>query len=346
MRERLKECHRVLKKTGSLFLHCDTSASHYLRVLLDEVFGYSNFRSEIIWTYRRWSNSKKGLLDAHQTIYFYSKTGYFKFNMIYCGYSPTTNIDQILQKRRRDENGKVKYLKNEKGNPVLAAEKKGVPLSDVWEIPFLNPKAKERAGYPTQKPILLLERIINLATDEGGVVLDPFCGSGTTLVAAKLLNRRFVGMDISFDAVELAKHRLSHPVKSESLLMKMGEGAYLNKSASVIEILKRIGAVPVQRNRGIDGFLQGHNFSIPIPVKMQGDNESLSDAIARLIAASQKRGCLKKVLIKSTHGQRVSLFDEWNSYVDKDLIIVENIDKFVEQKETLLSKEVNEVVTV
>ena len=209
-------------------------------------------------------------------------------------------------------------------------------MSDIWEIPYLNPKARERVGYPTQKPVLLLERIIRLVTDEQDRVLDPFCGSGTTLVAAKLLNRQFIGIDISSDAIELVKHRLSNPLKSESLLMKKGKGAYINKSKSVIAILKYIGAVPVYRSRGIDGFLQGHNLTSPVPVKIQGDDESLSEAIASLIAASKKRGCLKKVVIKSAHARKLSLFDDWDA--DKDLIIVENVDAFIEQKEVYLKK--------
>src|ERR1700679_2762247 len=102
MSSRLRSCRRLLRNDGSLFLHCDRAASHHLRLMLDDVFGSENFRSEIIWSYKRWSNSKKGLLNAHQTIYFYSKTDDFKFNTFYTAYSPTTNVDQILQKRERD----------------------------------------------------------------------------------------------------------------------------------------------------------------------------------------------------------------------------------------------------
>ena len=140
----LKEIRRILTNDGSIFLHCDRYASHYLRIELDEIFGENNFQSEIIWSYKRWSNSKKGLLNAHQNIYFYSKTKNFKFNQFYTDYSPSTNIDQILQERVRNSNGKSEYKKDAKGNVILTSEKKGVPLSDVWEIPFLNPKAKER----------------------------------------------------------------------------------------------------------------------------------------------------------------------------------------------------------
>lgn len=197
MKLRLYECKRVLKETGSLFVHCDRNASHYLKVLLDQIFGISNFQSEIVWSYKRWSNSKKGLLNNHQIILFYSKSADFKFNRIYTEYSETTNIDQILQERVRDEKGKSVYKCDQNGEVVFGKSKKGVPLSDVWDIPYLNPKAKERVGYPTQKPILLLEQIIKLVTDENDIVLDPFMGSGTTLVAAKMLNRRYIGIDIS-----------------------------------------------------------------------------------------------------------------------------------------------------
>ena len=127
---RLQECKRVLKKTGSIFVHCDRNASHYLKIVLDEIFGVANFQSEIIWTYKRWSNSKKGLLNNHQSIFFYSKTKNFKFNTIYTDYSETTNVDQILQDRIRDEKGKSRYKVDENGRVVMGKAKKGVPLSD------------------------------------------------------------------------------------------------------------------------------------------------------------------------------------------------------------------------
>jgi site-specific DNA-methyltransferase (adenine-specific) len=197
---------------------------------MDKVFGRENFQSEIIWSYKRWSNAKKGLLNAHQVIFFYSKTQDFKFNTLYTDYSATTNLDQILQDRERDENGKSVYKKDENGNVILGKEKKGVPLSDVWEIPYLNPKAKERTGYPTQKPVLLLNQILNIVTDEGDLVVDPFCGSGTTCVSAKSLNRQFIGIDISKDAVELANSRLEEMVISESNLLNKGTNEYQEKT--------------------------------------------------------------------------------------------------------------------
>ena len=124
IQERLVECKNVLKSTGSIFLHCDRSASHYLRIALDEVFGANNFQSEIIWSYKRWSNAKKGLLNAHQVIIFYSKEKDFKFNFIYTNYSPTTNLDQIFQKRARNKYGKTVYKTSWNGDTELMKEKK------------------------------------------------------------------------------------------------------------------------------------------------------------------------------------------------------------------------------
>lgn len=285
----LKECNRILKDSGSVFLHCDKVASHYIRVSLDKVFGMKNFRSEIIWSYKRWSNSKKGLLNSHQNIYFYSKSKNFKFNQYYTDYAPTTNIDQILQDRQKTSNGKSVYKTDKNGNIVLGKEKKGVPLSDTWEIPYLNPKAKERVGYPTQKPVLLLKQIIKIVTDKGDLVVDPFCGSGTTCVAAKSMNRNFIGIDASIDAVNLANQRLEEMIITDSALLKNGSKSYLEKTEYETSLLKSINAIPVQRNSGIDGFLKTHFQDKPVPVKIQGEKETLNSAIEKL-----ERACLGK----------------------------------------------------
>lgn len=303
MRIRLIEMKRVLKDTGNIFLHCDTSAGHYLRVLLDEIFGENNFRSEIIWTYKRWSNSKKGLLPNHQTIYYYSKSEHYKFNTLYTAYSPTTNIDQILQERERNADGKTIYKRDKNGEIVASKEKKGVPVSDVWDIPFLNPKAKERTGYPTQKPIELLEKIIEISTDKGDTVLDPFCGSGTTLVSAKLQGRKFIGIDINPEAVSLAKKRLEAPSKTYSNLMKVGVDAYKTKTEDELSILRQFDCDIVQRNKGIDAFLKKHYMGHPVAIKIQKKEESLSEAISLLETAAQKKKCSFSVLIINSSEQ-------------------------------------------
>ena len=297
--DRLKELHRVLKKDGSIFFHCDKNSTHIVRYLLDDIFGVKQFRSEIIWYYKRWSNSKKGLLPSHQTIYFYSKTKEFKFKTLYNSYSETTNIDQILQKRVKDENGKTIYAKDENDKTISSDIKKGVPLNDVWEIPYLNPKAKERVGYPTQKPILLLERIIEIASNKGDTILDPFCGSGTTLVAGKLNNREVIGIDQSVEAVNLTKSRLLSPIKSESNLLIEGRKSYQNVDNLVKNVLTNIEYIPVQRNLGIDAILKKTYQNSPILIRIQRKNETLEEAINKLQQAIEKKQSKKSFLIRT-----------------------------------------------
>ena len=317
----LIETHRVLKDTGSVFLHCDKTASHYLRILLDKVFGSINFQSEIIWSYKRWSNSKKGLLNSHQVIFFYSKSKDFKFNNIFTEYSATTNIDQILQDRQKDENGKSIYKKDASGNIIIGKEKKGVPLSDVWEIPYLNPKAKERTGYPTQKPVLLLNQILSIVTDENDLVIDPFCGSGTTCVSAKHLKRNFIGIDIPSDAVELANKRLEEMIITESFPLRNGIEEYQAKSESELSLLKTINAIPVQRNSGIDGFLKDYFNGFPVPVKIQGEYESLEDAILKLEKASTRKNYQRKIVIQTKLEDSDRLFP-----LNSDVIVVKSLE--------------------
>lgn len=318
LKVRLIEAKRILKETGSIFLHCDNSASHYLRILLDEIFGINNFRSEIIWTYRRWSNSKNGLLNSHQNIYFYSKTDEFKFRKVLTDYSPTTNVDQILQDRVRNESGKTIYRKDEVGNIIFTNEKIGVPLSDVWEIPFLNPKAKERVGYPTQKPILLLERIIEISTDINDTILDPFCGSGTTLVAAKIMNRNYIGIDINSDAIMLASQRLINPIKTESKLLKVGKDAYDQKSRYEKIILSNFECNIVQRNKGIDAFLIKHYKDSPVAIRIQKESEPLSTAIDMLNRAGTTKKCKLMILIRTNN------FENRELTVPSNIIIIDS----------------------
>lgn len=305
----LIQCRKVLKNTGSVFLHCDKTASHNIRTILDKVFGRENFQSEIVWSYKRWSNSKKGLLNAHQIIFFYSKTKDFKFNTIYTEYSATTNLDQILQDREKNEYGKSTYKRDSNGSIVLGKEKKGVPLSDVWEIPYLNPKAKERTGYPTQKPVLLINQLISIVTDEGDLVLDPFCGSGTTCVSAKLLKREYIGIDVSIDAVNLANSRLEEMIITQSALLNKGADDYLEKTEKELAILSNINAFPVQRNSGIDGFLKEHIDGNPIPIKIQSEYETLEDAIEKIEKATIGKKYPIKIVIQTKETSITRLFD-------------------------------------
>jgi site-specific DNA-methyltransferase (adenine-specific) len=295
--DRLSECHRCLKNTGSLFFHCDENAVHIARILLDDIFSPDNFQSEIIWTFRRWSNSKKGLTPSHQTILFYSRSDAFKFNTVFNSYSESTNIDQILQKRVRDGRGKAIYARDEAGEPVTNGGKRGVPLGDVWDIPYLNPKAKERVGYPTQKPVLLLERIIELCTDPEDLVVDPFCGSGTTLIAAHLLGRSTIGIDCSQEAIDLAEQRLANPFKTESRLLERGRESYLRTDLNTLECLKGLDYHPVHRNKGIDAILAEEWCDKPVCIRIQRPGESIDDAAKALYNAAEGKGGAKLILV-------------------------------------------------
>lgn len=319
LRECLAQVRRVLSRDGSVFFHCDRRAAHVARGVLDQVFGARQFRNEIIWQYRRWSNAQRALLPAHQTIYHYSKSARYVFHPMFVEYSPATNIDQILQRRTRDERGKAVYARDESGHVLNGAAKKGVPLGDVWDIPYLNPKAKERVGYPTQKPVLLLQRIIELASDPGDLVLDPCCGSGTTLVAAALLGRSALGIDRSRPALELAGRRLAQPMRSESALLAKGREAYRAADAELLAELGDLELVPVQRNRGMDAILRAQVAGQPVALRVQRAGETLEEAARRLLRAGRAARCGRMVLLArdASAGQR---HPEW----PEQLIVIQS----------------------
>ena len=338
LRERTIEIRRVMNNDATIFFHCDRNASHYIRVLLDEIFGYEYFLSEIIWTYRRWSNSRKGLLPSHQTIFMYAKSANYTFNEIFQSYSETTNLDQILQKREKNEYGKSAYVTDDKGNTILNGPKKGVPLSDTWEIPFLNPKAKERTGYPTQKPLLLLERIIRLASNESDLILDPFCGSGTTCVAAKLLNRRFIGIDLSEEAVQLSRKRIEKPIRSGSNLLVKGRNTYRELPDDVVQILECLPVKLVQRNRGIDAIYDKFVGGKPIVFRVQRKSETLLEAAIKLKKAGEKKHAAAMFLIQTEQAQQqksfVDLIPDSVTVVDSlQLSIQKRIENLLEAQE-------------
>ncbi|HEY93162.1 MAG TPA: site-specific DNA-methyltransferase [Dehalococcoidia bacterium] len=203
MTPRLVELHRVLKDTGSLYLHCDPTASHYLKLVLDRVFGPRNFKNEIVWHYRRWTAPSKKFQRLHDIVFFYTKEDNYTFNEILIPYtegSVERKTQGVLHRFKRGE------------EPVLVSDKElqaeGVLANDVFQIPFVAPSAKERLGYPTQKPLTLLERIIKASSNESDIVLDSFCGCGTALVAAHKLNRRWIGIDITHLAIRVMSKRL------------------------------------------------------------------------------------------------------------------------------------------
>ncbi len=197
---RLVELHRVLKDNGSLYLHCDPTASHYLKIILDRIFGIGNFRNEIAWAYKGGGRSKKHFARKHDTIFFYTKSNSWTFN------HEDILVDRTNRTYFTDDEGRMYWLKYSK-RYYLKYEGK-VP-EDWWaDIEPLHGPYRERLGYPTQKPLALLDRIVKVSSNEGDIVLDPFCGCGTTLVAAQKLNRHWVGIDITPEAVDVTSRRL------------------------------------------------------------------------------------------------------------------------------------------
>jgi site-specific DNA-methyltransferase (adenine-specific) len=252
MAARLVELHRVLKSTGNLYLHCDSTASHYLKIILDTIFGTKNFRSEIIWKRSAAHGGPSSFNDIHDAILFFSKGEHPTWNHLYIPYDtsyikshysqidengrpyqlvsahgagdgpprrfgdkvipPPTgrhwmsqeHIDQMMAQ------GRVVFTKN--GMPRYKRyleDTNGTPLGTIWDDIFpVNSQAAERLGYPTQKPLVLLERIIQASSNPGDIILDPFCGCGTAIAAAQKLGRRWIGIDITHLSIALQKYRL------------------------------------------------------------------------------------------------------------------------------------------
>ncbi|MCH5323443.1 MAG: site-specific DNA-methyltransferase [Helicobacter sp.] len=181
---------------------------------------------------------------------------------------------------------------------------------------------QERVNYPTQKPISLLERIIKIASNEGDLVLDPFCGSGTTLLAAKFNNRYFMGIDISRDAVQISKDRLKNPIKSQSVVLDKGREFFLNQQINLRKYIFDIDFVPVQRHNGIDAILKEFYKNAPILIRIQRDNESLNEAYKKLQQAVENKKSQKSFLIQ-THN-RLNSFVKFH-FNNSNIHIVKNI---------------------
>lgn len=203
---RLLEMHRVLKPTGSLYLHCDPTASHYLKALLDAIFGKQNFRNEIVWAYTGPSNTKRWFPKKHDYILWYSKSDDWKFNI---------NNVRVPYTSGLHNTGTVFGKTDGDNAEVRLREKTGKPVEDWWTDigSGAHISKKERVGYPTQKPLALYERIVKASSNEGDIVLDPFAGCATTTVAAQRLNRRWVAMDIWEGAHEIVLQRMRNETK-------------------------------------------------------------------------------------------------------------------------------------
>ncbi len=203
LRDRIVLFRELLSINGLLFIHLDWHASHYIRVLLDEIFGANRFVNSIVWYYyNKYSAGKKNLPRAHDDILVYSKSTNYTFNEL-----RSLRKKPIKQLKRVMVDGVLKNAKDENGHTIYRVVK-DKKMDDVWKIPCMQPASKEWTGFPTQKHHDLLERIVKIGSNEGDLVADFFCGSGTTLLAADKLNRRWIGSDISEYSIYLTRKRL------------------------------------------------------------------------------------------------------------------------------------------
>lgn len=208
MEKRLIIMKELLSDDGTIFLHCDWHRSHYLKIILDEIFGIENFRNEIIWAYSTSGRSKDRFAQKHDTIFSYGKTKRTFFNV---DESKVPYTEEYIKShfRDRDDQDRVCRKRFDAGKWRIYYPDAGMIPNDVWMIPYENSMSKRRVGYPTQKPELLLERLIKSATVEGDLVLDPFMGSGTTQNVSMKLRRNFIGIDDNYGAVYTTIKRLS-----------------------------------------------------------------------------------------------------------------------------------------
>ncbi len=202
MAARLLEMKRILKDTGSIYLHCDPTMSHYLKLVMDAVFGRKMFRNEIIWSYQRWTGATKHFQRMHDVLLMYARSTDAVFKQLLEPHSPKG------QHRHKGKN-RASHIAEDGALQQEYVDNSGMKaMRDVWEISYLNANATERVGYPTQKPLKLLQRVIKASCPEDGIILDPFCGCATACIAAEIEGREWAGIDISPKAAELVKLRM------------------------------------------------------------------------------------------------------------------------------------------
>ena len=237
---------------------------------MDSIFGPTFFQNEIVWSYRRYTATANRFQRLHDIILFYGKTSRTKFNELRAEYGPRSRKADSHYKQ--DEEGRWFRWQKRKGQPpykVYLSE--GRRLGDVWDIPHINASAKERLGYPTQKPEALLERIIKASSDEGDVVLDPFCGCGTAVAVAQRLRRRWIGIDITHLAINLIRHRLqdAYGEKIADTYTVIGEPVTLDDAEELARTdpyqfqwwaLGLVGARPIEQKKGADKGIDGRIY--------------------------------------------------------------------------------------
>jgi DNA modification methylase len=345
MAPRLVELHRVLKPTGSMYLHCDPTASHYLKVLMDAVFGVENYKNEIVWKRTQAHNDPHKCGGAHDVILYYTKDG--RLSAWNGGFHEVSDAYLASHYSKRDTNGRRfqhvvchapgsgppriffgiemnppegrhwswtqegidrlmaegRLVRTSSGMPrLIQYAPSGVPLQDVWtDIDPLNSQAKERLGYPTQKPEALLERIIEASSNKGDVVLDPFCGCGTTIAAAQRLGRRWIGIDITHLAIGLIKRRLRDAFGDQAQFTVIGEPTTVQDAEELARsdpyqfqwwALGLVGARTADQKKGGDRGIDGHLYF---------HDEGASGQTKQVIL-SVKGGRIKPEYVRDLHG--------------------------------------------
>jgi len=374
LKERVIEMHRILKPTGSLFLHCDWHANAEIKVdILNKIFGVDNFRGEIIWQrHNAHNDAKKKLAVLKDTIWYFSKSEKFIYNPLYSGHSEK-HLEKIYKLDDKDgqglyrlgdmaspnlrpnmmyewmgfsypvkgwryekatmqklhDEGKIYYPKDKQDNynftkrPRLKrylSEQKGTLLGDLWaDINNVQAHAKERIGYPTQKPLALLRRIIEMASNEGDFVLDPFMGGGTTIAAAEELKRHWIGIDQSVQAVKVTELRLmnARDLFSEPFVIQLHKYdydtlRYQNAFAFETWIIEQYGGTPNTRQRGDLGIDGKTSDNVPIQVKRSDDIgrnviDNFHSAMMRydktLYERNKNEGCAVGIIIAFSFGK-------------------------------------------
>lgn len=324
MEERIVECYRVLKDTGSMYLHCDWHANAHLRISMDKIFGENNFKNNIVWCYKAREFSKKYWNRKHDDILFYTKGDKYTFNWDAEGllepYSPVT----IAKYRYKDEKGYYRLCgRGIKGSPIRSAKDvdpkwekthpelvvrnylgKGYPSPDYWYIDIINQASKERLGYPTQKPEALLKRIIKASSNSMDIVLDPFCGCGTTLVVAHKLGRRWVGIDVSPTACNLMENRMRKLHVSPNMMgMPLTEEDLRKLQPFEFQnwVVQRLFG-RVSSRKSSDMGIDGYSFEgIPIQVKQSDDIGR--NVIDNFETAIRRRKQTKGIIIAFSFGK-------------------------------------------
>jgi DNA modification methylase len=379
MTVRLDKMYSILKPTGSIYIHCDSTASHYLRIIMDSIFGMNNFRNEIVWK-RTFAHNDPGRFGKNSDrILFYTKTNNYTFNTVFNeydesyvknffknsddmgayrlvvltgphinpndptwkGYNPSQSgrswsvprriVNQLVGEEKAkkmsiverldllDKNGYIVFSKN--GIPSFKSyldSLEGTPVQEIWtDINPISSQAKERLGYPTQKPLALLRRIIKASSNEGDVVLDPFCGCGTTVDAAQYEKRKWIGIDITYLSINIIERRLRENYPQLNIDIK-GVPNDLESARHLAEehkdefenwVLSKIGARSRRPDKGVDGVIyisseKGKTETVVVQVKGGAINTGMIRDFAHTITKEPAYAGIFVTLVEPTTGMR------------------------------------------